>query len=138
MKLYFKSEVACPLFERGKLERFMESLRIYTGGVLIALGIFMGFFGPALVPILVFLLSSFAIFLILASITYNLFMDLVPSKWVIYVCTGSFFVFSLVTAFFLSRLKQFCCKSKAKNTTPESTEELDDPVPKLQILLTKC
>ena len=102
------------------------------------LGLFMGFFGPALVPILVFLLSSFAIFLILASITYNLFMDLVPSRWVIYVCAGSFFVFSLVTAFFLSRLKQFCCKSKAKNTTPESIEEPDDPVPKLQILLTKC
>ena len=137
MKLYFKSEVACPLFERGKLERFLESLRIYTGGVLITLGLFMGFFGPTLVSILVFLISSFAIFLILASITYNLFMDLVPSKWVVYVCAGSFFIFSLVIAFFLSRLKQSCCKSKSKNTKPESTDELDDPEPK-QNLFTKC
>jgi hypothetical protein len=121
MKLHFVSEVACPLFEKGKLQRYLESLRVYTGGVIIVLGVVTGLFSCFYVQVLVFFISVFSIFMILTGLTYNLFMDIVPSTWVIYVNETFICIFSLVASFFLSRLKTLCCKPKPKQTESEKS-----------------
>ena len=117
MKLFFVSEVACPVFEKARLERYLSSLKLYAGGVLIFFGLLFGLLAPIFVPALVFVISTFATFMILSGFAYWLYMDIVPNKLVLYVSAGSILIFSLASSFFLARVR-ICCKP------PPETDEV--------------
>jgi hypothetical protein len=103
----YSSGKGCPLFSLGAFSKFLDEYYYLWGAALIILGGFLCFFGNKFVNLVIFLIVALAVFCILGSLFFYMFLNKVNEDWQKWVAIGVIIAVSLGLGYFAMRLRKW-------------------------------
>jgi hypothetical protein len=98
--------MACPVFTMDAFSQFIHEYRWLWGAVLIAIGVVLAFFGNRFVNFVIFLTFFFAVFCILGSLFFYMFMDKVKEDWGKWLALAGIIAVSALLGYFVLKLRK--------------------------------
>lgn len=107
--LFYEAKQGCPLFTTSKLIRFFEKYSFLWGAGLIILGTFLAFSGNHFINIVIYIITTIAVFCLITALTFDWIMKKVKKDWIYWMFVIVAFILANVCGFLLVKFRRIGC-----------------------------